>query len=235
MRILKPPCNRQNGLLGSSLLSCSECRWALGYSNPHSSAKSLYALVNIATIDPCCRILHVEPAVLALCSGSRDLAFRHGALLALAHVMRALRTFDDNYLSAQLSTVVPSLNHRLYRGRDGDLWNPACSFIAALASCSCPLNAPTQLRLLGSLDDSSGHALETVRTVQLRQCVLSRAILEWLRTQTALLMSQMKCYYLRPYKYLDIVRKGTTASLARGSCNCLGALPAWLVVRDKST
>ena len=37
------------------------------------------------------------------------------------------------------------------------------------------------------------------------------------------------------FKYLDIVRKGTTASLARGSCNCLGALPAWLVVRDKST
>ena len=205
------------------------------------SAKSLYALVNIVNDRSLLQdIARRASLVLApLASGSRDLAFRHGALLALAHVMRALRTFDDNYLSAQLSTVVPSLeSSRLYRGRDGDLVRiAACSFIAALASCSCPLNAPTQLRLLGSLDDSSGHALETVRTAAATAVrVLSMSYFGVVAyTNGAFNEPDEALLSQTVFKYLDIVRKGTTASLARGSCNCLGALPAWLVVRDKST
>lgn len=205
------------------------------------SAKSLYALVN--SLDDRSLLQDVArraSLVLApLASGSRDLAFRHGALLALAHVMRALRTFDDNHLSAQLSTVVPSLESaRLYRGRDGDLVRiAACSFIAALASCSCPLNAPTQLRLLGSLDVSSGHALEAVRTAAAAAVrVLSISYFGAvactdgaLNEPGGVLLSQTV------FKYLNIMRKGATASTARGSCNCLGALPECLVVRDKST
>eukprot|EP00629_Pelagomonadales_sp_RCC1024_P016920 CAMPEP_0119278644 /NCGR_PEP_ID=MMETSP1329-20130426/19442_1 /TAXON_ID=114041 /ORGANISM="Genus nov. species nov., Strain RCC1024" /LENGTH=1235 /DNA_ID=CAMNT_0007279161 /DNA_START=508 /DNA_END=4215 /DNA_ORIENTATION=+ len=176
-------------------------------------------------------VSHLVP----IASESRKFASRHGSLLALTHIARSLKHIREGLMMA-LASVVPRLEAaRLYRGKGGDLVRiAACSLIEALSSQSCQLPVKLQLRLLDSLDDSMGHAVEAVRT----------AAVNGVRALTLRYFGESGSIFSRPsgrllsrtvFKYMNLVEQPTNANVSRGACRCLGALPRRLLLTSDWT
>mmetsp|Transcript_17802 Transcript_17802/g.55568 ORF Transcript_17802/g.55568 Transcript_17802/m.55568 type:complete len:1175 (+) Transcript_17802:28-3552(+) len=168
-------------------------------------------------------------------SGSRELAPRHGSLIALAQVTSAL-DFVDNNLAATLSDVVPKLEAaRLYRGRGGELVrSAACSLIEAVASQACPLAVKTQLRLLDSLDESSIHPAEAVRAA----AVAGVRALTWRYFgghSHAMTVPSERLISRTVIHYITLATEPATTNMSRGACKCLGALPMRLLTARDTT
>jgi len=205
------------------------------------AAKSLGVLVeSLETQNRKQKVVLKATSFLApLASGSRELASRHGALLALTYITRALNVIHDKNLAAELENIVPRLEAaRLYRGRGGELVrSAACGLIEALALRSCPLSVKIQLRLLDALDESSSHAVEDVRLAAVEGV---RALtlnyfggnqnngMETTQPSKRLLARTV-------LKYVELVSKPATANVSRGACRCLGALPKRLLAPDNTT
>jgi len=172
-----------------------------------------------------------------LANQSKDLASRHGSLLALARVTHTIRDLDSNGLSEDLSAVVPRLEAaRFYRGKDGSLVRiAASSLVAALASRGCQLTFKAQLRLLDSLDHSSNHGLEAVR---IASAAAARIFFtNYFGTGTSKYKTRPSERLLSRtiFKHIGVMQQPATADASRGACNFLGALPMRLLVADDST
>ena len=172
-----------------------------------------------------------------LAAGSRELAARHGALLALAEV--AAFVLKDEAVVSELSDIVPRIEAaRLYRGRGGELVrSAACALIESLALNRTPLPIKVQLRLLDTLDECSSHAVEAVRLAAMKGV----KALTWTyfggfhnfaKTMTKPSERLLARTVLR---YTGLARKPTTPDVSRGACRCLGALPVRLLAADDAT
>jgi hypothetical protein len=205
------------------------------------AAKSLGVLVEgLETQDRKQKVMLKAILFLApLASESRELASRHGALLALSHITRALDVVDDKHLAAELGNVVPRLEAaRLYRGRGGELVrSAACGLIEALTSRPCPLPVKIQLRLLDALDESSSHAVENVRLSAV-EGVRALTLNYFGGTQNNGKVKTRPSERLLArtvWRYIELVREPATANVSRGACRCLGALPRRLLAADNPT
>eukprot|EP00850_Spirogloea_muscicola_P004404 SM000019S04948 [mRNA] locus=s19:155448:161920:- [translate_table: standard] len=191
------------------------------------------ALALLVPLDPS---YFVSSALDHLCEStlSPDLSLRHGALMALSHVLRALPPLSSERQSAVANVLSRMEKTRLLRGKGGELMREAtCHFIASMAAVPLILSAPILDGLQQLLDENLTHPSEAVQ-----------------ENAAAALRTFATAYLLHPSpssapdiceKYLEVLKEGPgrRPEACRGAALALGALPSqllrasWEVILEK--
>ncbi|GMH52930.1 hypothetical protein TL16_g01339 [Triparma laevis f. inornata] len=92
-----------------------------------------------------------------------DLLVRHGAVLGIAEIVKALKSNVSSKHTEITNVVVEVEKARLYRGKGGEIMRSAiCRLIECVSIAQLPLPVKTQVRLLDSVDDCIKHPLEEI-------------------------------------------------------------------------
>eukprot|EP00850_Spirogloea_muscicola_P016377 SM000132S26892 [mRNA] locus=s132:248317:254950:- [translate_table: standard] len=181
------------------------------------------ALALLVPLDPS---YFMSSALDHLCEStlSPDLGLRHGSLMALSHILRALPPLSSERQSAVANVLSRMEKSRLLRGKGGELMREAsCHYIASMAAVPLILSAPILDGLQQLLDENLTHPSEAVQ-----------------ENAAAALSLFAMAYLLHPSpssgpdiceRYIEVLKEGPgrRPEVCRGAALALGALPSQLL------